>query len=184
METAEPGLQYPIGRETDAPYFNSPYDEGLKLQLLQDIRMLPANLEYAIQDLDRHQIETPYRPGGWTVQQLIHHVADSHMNAYIRFKIGLTEENPTIRAYDQEAWAKLPDTKNLPVNISLTLLHSLHARWYQLLFDMTEGQWQRKIYHPVKQQTLTLWDLLKGYSWHSRHHTAHITNLRERMKWS
>ena len=176
-------LSFPIGQENEAEYFNSPYAEKTKTQLLHDIKMLPSNLEHAIQDLDSHQLETPYRPAGWTVKQLIHHIAASHVNAYVRFKLGLTEQNPTIKPSDQDAWAELPDTKNLPINISLTLLHSLHARWYQLLFDMTEDQWQRTIYHPARQQTLSLWDLLKSYSWHSRHHTAHITSLRERMKW-
>ena len=176
-------LSFPIGRENEAEYYTSSFDEMVKAELLNDIKMLPAKLEYAIQDLDKHQLETPYRPGGWTVQQLIHHIADSHINAYVRFKLGLTEENPSIKPYDQEAWAELPDTKNLPVNISLTLLHSLHARWYQLMLDMVEDHWQRTIFHPARLQTLSLWDLLKSYSWHSRHHTAHITNLRERMKW-
>ncbi len=177
-------LSFPIGKEDEAMYFTSPYDGKIKDELLHDIKMLPANLEYAIHNLDEHQLETPYRPGGWTVKQLIHHVADSHINAYTRFKLGLTEQNPTIKPYDQDAWAELSDTKNLPVNISLTLLHSLHARWHQFMLDMTEDQWQRTIYHPARQRTLTLWDLLKSYSWHSRHHTAHITSLRERMKWN
>ncbi|MEP6584265.1 MAG: YfiT family bacillithiol transferase [Ginsengibacter sp.] len=176
-------LSFPIGKEDEAAYFDSNYNEKIKIELLHDIKMLPANLEYAIQNLDEYQLETPYRPDGWTVKQLIHHVADSHLNAYIRFKLGLTEHNPTIRPYDQDAWAQMTDTKNLPVNISLTLLHSLHARWYQFMFDMSEDQWQRTIYHPGREKTLTLWDLLKSYSWHSRHHTAHITSLRERMKW-
>lgn len=183
MPNVSRDLSFPLGKEDEAEYFNSPYDEAVKAELLHDIKMLPAKLEYAIQDLDAHQLDNPYRPGGWTVQQLIHHIADSHINAYVRFKLGLTEQNPTIKPYDQDAWAELPDTKNLPVNISLTLLHSLHARWYQLMFDLTEDQWQCTVYHPGRQQTLTLWDLLKSYSWHSRHHTAHITNLRERMKW-
>lgn len=183
MVNGQADLRYPVGREENAEHFNSAYDEELKSELLHQIRMLPANLEYAIQDLDAHQLETPYREGGWTVKELIHHIADSHINAYIRFKLGLTEENPTIKAYDQDAWAQLPDTKNLPVNISLTLLHALHARWYQLMYDMTPEQWQRTVYHPQRKQTLSLWDLLKSYSWHSRHHTAHITNLRDRMRW-
>ncbi|MEO6219035.1 MAG: YfiT family bacillithiol transferase [Ginsengibacter sp.] len=183
MPNEEQNLQYPIGPENEAEYYNSRYDENTKIQLLHDIKMLPANLEYAIQNLDVPELETPYRPGGWTVKQLIHHVADSHINAYIRYKLGLTEQNPTIKPYDQDAWAQLPDTENLPVNISLTLLHALHARWYQLMYDMTPDQWQLTIYHPQRQTTLSLWDLLKIYSWHSRHHTAHITSLRERMRW-
>ena len=183
MENDLPDLRYPIGKANEDQYFNNPYDENTKEELLNDIKMLPAKLEYAIQNLDEHQLETPYRPDGWTVKQLIQHIADSHMNAYIRFKLGLTEHNPTIKTYDEATWAELPDTKNLPVNISLTLLHSLHARWYQLLYDLNNEQWQRTVFHPRKNRSITLWDLLKTYSWHSRHHTAHITALRERMRW-
>lgn len=183
MVSGNEDLSFPIGKENEAKYFSYLFDENIKDELLHDIKLLPANLEYAIQNLDEHELETAYRPGGWTIKQLIHHVADSHINAYIRFKLALTEQNPTIKPYDQDAWAGLSDTKNLPVNISLTLLHALHARWYQLMFEMTEDQWERTIYHPAREKILTLWDLLKSYSWHSRHHTAHITNLRERMRW-
>jgi uncharacterized damage-inducible protein DinB len=184
METAEQDLRYPIGKETDDSFYNKEYSEQTKNTLLNDIKILPALLEYAVQDLDKSQLDTAYRPGGWSVHQLLHHIADSHMNAVIRFKLGLTEDNPTIKPYDEAAWAQLSDTKNLPVNISLTLLHALHARWYQLMYDMNDIQWQRTIYHPERKITLTLWQLLKSYSWHSRHHTAHITKLRERMNWN
>ncbi len=183
MEIDVPDLRYPIGKSNEDKYFNSSYDDDVKTEMLHDIKMMPSHLEYAIQNLDEHQLETPYRSAGWTVKQLIHHIADSHMNAYIRFKLGLTENNPTIKTYDEAAWAELSDTKNLPVNISLTLLHALHARWYQFMYDMNAVQWQRTIFHPEKNRSMTLWDLLKTYSWHSRHHTAHITTLRERMKW-
>ena len=141
-------------------------------------------LEFAVKNLDEYQLDIPYRPGGWTVNQLIHHIADSHMNAYIRFKLALTESNPVIKPYNQAAWAELPDTKKLPINISLTLLHALHARWYQLMYEMPAEQWERTVYHPERKKTLTLWELLKSYSWHGLHHTAHITKLRERMKWN
>lgn len=177
-------LRYPIGKEEEQKAFKIDFNPQLKQQLISDIKFLPANLEYAIQNLDAAQLETPYRPGGWTVKQLIHHVADSHINAYTRFKFGLTEDNPTIKPYDQDAWSRLSDTENLPVNISLTLLHALHLRWNQLMEDMSEDQWQRTIYHPERKISMSLWDLLKSYSWHSRHHTAHITKLRERMNWS
>jgi uncharacterized damage-inducible protein DinB len=176
-------LRYPIGKEEEQEEYGSEYDEQLKIQLLTDIKMLPSGLEYAIQNLDAAQLETSYRPGGWTVKQLVHHVADSHINAYTRFKLGLTEDNPTIKPYDQEEWAKLSDTEKLPVNISLTLLHAVHARWCQLMSDLNESQWQRTIYHPERKVKITLWQLLKSYAWHSRHHTAHITKLRERMNW-
>lgn len=179
----EEGLRFPIGKEEDQEAFKTGFDDQLKQQLIGDIKFLPSNLEFAIQNLDAAQLETPYRPGGWTIKQLIHHIADSHINAYTRFKSGLTEDNPTIKPYDQDAWSKLSDTEKLPVNISLTLLHSLHIRWCQVMEDMDEAQWQRTVYHPERKIELSLWDLLKSYSWHSRHHTAHITKLRERMNW-
>lgn len=177
-------LRYPIGRESEQIEFDQKFDEKLKSALLNDIRMLPQSLEFAIQNLDMYQLQTPYRPGGWTVHQLIHHIADSHINAYVRFKLGLTEENPTVKPYDQDAWANLTDTKNLPVNISITLLHALHRRWCEMMEHMTESQWQREVYHPERKVEITLWELLKSYAWHSRHHTAHILQLREREKWT
>ncbi len=177
-------LRYPIGREDEQEVYKSNYNEQLKNSLINDIKMLPSSLEFAIQNLDAAQLETPYRVDGWTVQQLVHHVADSHMNAYIRFKLGLTEDNPTIKAYDQEAWANLTDSKKLPVNISITLLYSLHARWCQVMEDMVESEWQRTVYHPQREMQMTMWDLLKSYAWHSRHHVAHILQLREREGWN
>jgi uncharacterized damage-inducible protein DinB len=183
MKNEDRHLSFPIGLEEESDVYNDVYSEALKFKLLSDIKMLPAMLEFAVHNLNADQLHTPYRPGGWTVHQLIHHVADSHINAYVRFKLALTEDNPVIKPYDQEAWALLPDTKDLPINISLTLLHALHARWYQLMYNMSVAQWERTIYHPERKKTFTLWELLKSYSWHSLHHTAHITKLRERMKW-
>lgn len=176
-------LRYPVGRENEQEDFEKKFNNELKDSLLIDIKMLPSSLEFAIQNLDAAQFETQYRPGGWTVQQLVHHVADSHMNAYIRFKLALTEGNPTIKPYDQDAWALLPDSK-LPVNLSITLLYAMHARWYQLMKDMGENEWKRTIYHPERKIELTLWDLLKSYAWHSRHHVAQILQLKERMNWN
>lgn len=176
-------LRYPIGRENEQEDFKKEFNNELKDSLLIDIKMLPSSLEFAIQNLDASQFETPYRSGGWTVQQLVHHVADSHINAYLRFKLALTENNPTIKPYDQEAWALLPDSK-LPVNLSTTLLFALHARWYQLMKDMKDNEWQRTLYHPERKIELTLWELLKSYAWHSRHHVAQILKLRERMEWN
>ena len=176
-------LRYPVGRENEQEELKKGYSEDLKNSLMIDIKMLPSSLEFAIQNLDAAHLEIQYRPGGWTVQQLVHHVADSHINAYIRFKLGLTENNPIIKPYDQDAWALLPDS-NLPVNLSITLLFALHARWYQLMEQMNESEWQRTIYHPEKKFELTLWDLLKSYAWHSRHHVAQILQLRERMGWN
>lgn len=176
-------LSYPIGKENEQKEFEIEFNEPLKTALINDIKNLPSFLEFSIQDLDASQLETPYRPGGWTVHQLVHHIADSHINAYTRFKLGLTEDNPIVKPYNQEAWADLSDTKKLPVNVSVTLLHALHARWVQILEDITESQWQRTVYHPEREIKITLWELLKSYSWHSRHHVAHINNLRKRMNW-
>lgn len=120
-------LRYPIGK-----YITQPFSEKLLGEWLTDIKFLPQHLENAILNLDEIQLDTVYREGGWTVKQVVHHVADSHMNAYMRFKLGLTENNPAIRPYDEAAWAEMDDTKNLPVNISITLLHALHARWYEI----------------------------------------------------
>jgi uncharacterized damage-inducible protein DinB len=175
-------FRYPIGKEDQQEECALPFNEQLKRSLIDEIRMLPSNLEYAIQNLDAAQLEIPYRTGGWTVQQLVHHVADSHINAYVRFKLGLTEENPVIKPYNQDAWAKLPDTK-LPINISITLLFALHARWCKLMDHMDEAEWQRTIYHPEREIKISLWELLKSYAWHGKHHTAHILKLRERMNW-
>jgi uncharacterized damage-inducible protein DinB len=184
MVNEEEHLRYPIGKEADREIYNSLCGDALKFELLNEIKMLPAMLEFAIQNLGAAQLDTPYRPGGWSVHQLIHHIADSHMNAYIRFKLGLTEDNPVIKTYDEKEWAVLSDTAKLPVNISLTLLHALHARWYQLMVDMTPDQWERSVYHPDKKRQMLLSELLKTYAWHGLHHTAHITKFRERMKWN
>ena len=177
METVA-NLSYPIGK-----FSPQPFSESLKEQWLADIKFLPNALENAVNNLDEQQLHTPYRDGGWTVHQLVHHIADSHMNAYIRFKLGYTEENPTIRPYEEKLWAQTSDVQKLPINISITLLHALHQRWYEFLKDLSTNDWQKTIYHPAQQKQLTLWDLLGTYSWHSRHHTAHINNLRERMGW-
>jgi len=171
--------QYPIGK-----YVEQPFSEKQLLEWLNDIRFLPENLEHAVLNLDEAQLETPYRDGGWTVKQLVHHVADSHMNAYIRFKLGLSEENPMIKPYNQDAWAQMPDTKNLPINLSFTILHAVHRRWYEILINITPEQWNRTVVHPEYNKQMTLWYLLGMYAWHSRHHTAHINSLRERMGWN
>ena len=171
--------QYPIGK-----YVEQPFSEKQLQEWLNDIRFLPENLEHAVLNLDEAQLETPYRDGGWTVKQLVHHVADSHMNAYIRFKLGLSEENPTIKPYNQDAWAQMPDTKNLPINLSFTILHAVHRRLYEILINITPEQWNRTVVHPEYNKQMTLWYLLGMYAWHSRHHTAHINSLRERMGWN
>lgn len=169
---------YPIGK-----YEPQPFSEKQKQEWLNDIKFLPLALENAILNLDAAQLETPYREGGWTLRQVVHHVADSHINAYCRFKLGLTETNPTIRPYEQDPWANLPDTQNTPVNVSITLLHALHSRLYEVLRNMTDEDFNRTIFHPEHKKEMTLWYLLGMYSWHGRHHTAHVTSLRERKGW-
>jgi len=170
--------RYPIGR-----YQQQPFSPKQKQDWINDIRFLPGSLEQAVLNLDEAQLDTPYRDGGWTVKQLVHHVADSHMNAYCRFKLGLTEDNPQIKPYEESLWAQLPDTKNLPINISLTLLHALHSRWIEILVNMKDEDFDRTVFHPEHKKDLTLWYLLGMYAWHSRHHTAHITSLRQRKGW-
>ena len=171
-------LSYPIGRFVPQPYS----DKELKERLMA-IMFLPKELENAIQNLDEYQIETPYRPDGWTVKQLINHIADSHMNAFIRFKLGLTEENPTIKPYNQDAWVNLNDTKIVQINVSITLVHALHARWAALLNGISSADLERTVFHPEQKKEITLWHMLGLYAWHGKHHVKHITALRERMKW-
>jgi uncharacterized damage-inducible protein DinB len=171
-------LRYPIGK-----YEPQPFSQQQLEAWLIDIRYLPQHLENAVLNLDEQQLDTPYRPGGWTVRQVVHHVADSHANAYIRFKLGLTENNPVIKPYDEEAWAKLNDTAVVPINVSLTLLHALHTRWVEVLKAIKVEEWERTVVHPEHGRQMTLWYLLGMYAWHGRHHTAHVTSLRERESW-
>lgn len=179
MQNAETDHRYPIGQ------FNpKPFSKEQKEEWLADVRFLPQAIEHAINNLDEAQLQTPYRDGGWTVHQLVHHVADSHLNAYCRFKLALTEENPTIRPYDEKGWAQTADVQMLPINISLTLLHALHLKWITLLENISdEDLQQRTVFHPEHKKEFTLWHLLGMYAWHGRHHTAHITSLRERKSW-
>jgi uncharacterized damage-inducible protein DinB len=169
---------YPIGK-----YEPQPYSDVLREQWLADIRFLPNALEAAIHNLDEHQLDTPYREGGWTVRQLVHHVADSHLQAYTRFKLGLTEDNPTIKPYEEKLWAEMADTREVPVNISITLLYALHSRWSVVLEHIQPAAYDRTVVHPEHNRQMTLWYLLGMYAWHSRHHVAHVTALRTRMQW-
>jgi hypothetical protein len=171
--------RYPIGE-----YETKPFSIPQKVEWLADLKFLPLQLENAILNLDEVQLHTPYREGGWTVHQLVHHVADSHMNAYIRFKAGLTENNPTIKPYDEKAWAELNDVQKLPINISITLLFALHTRWHEALKYVRDEEWNNKtVYHPEHKKTMRLWYLLGMYAWHGKHHVAHITSLRKRKGW-
>jgi uncharacterized damage-inducible protein DinB len=171
--------RFPIGR-----YEPKPYSEEQQEEWLADIRFLPQALEHAVNNLAEEQLHTPYRDGGWTVHQLVHHVADSHMNAYIRFKLGYTEDSPTIRPYEEKLWATTSDVQHLPINISISLLFALHSRWHEFLKSLTEADYQRTVYHPEQKKEMSLWYLLGMYAWHGRHHVAHITALRERKGWN
>lgn len=171
--------RYPIGK-----YEPQPFSIEQKVEWLADIKFLPLTLEQALLNLDEAQLQTPYREGGWTVHQLVHHVADSHINAYCRFKLALTEENPTIKTYEEGLWAELHDVQKLPINVSITLLHALHARWYEALKAVNDDEWNnRTVFHPEHKRTLRLWFLLGMYAWHGKHHVAHITALRDRKGW-
>jgi len=170
--------RYPIGK-----YEPKAFSKELKEQFLLDIKFLPEELELAINNLDEYQLDTPYREGGWKVKQLVHHIADSHMNAYMRFKLGLTEDNPTIKPYNEKEWALLSDNDTVPVNVSLTLLHALHQRWYAILKEITDEQFERTVVHPESGRQMSLWFLLGLYAWHGKHHAAHILNLREIKGW-
>jgi len=167
-------LSYPIGRFR-------PGTQNRKLTLL-DIADTPGRLRDAVEGLAERQLDTPYRPGGWTVRQVVHHLADSHMHSYIRTKFALTQNEPTIMPYDENAWADLKDAKSGPLEPSLVLLDGLHARWVQLLESMTEADWKRSFNHP-ERGLLSLDINTAIYAWHGRHHTAHITELRKREGW-
>lgn len=171
-------LRYPIGKF----HFDGPLTEEQKRKSLDDIVGTPANLRSAVEGLSPQQLDTPYRPGGWTVRQVVHHVPDSHLNSYMRFKLALTEEEPTIKPYAEDRWAELADTKQTPVDVSLTLLDSLHDRWVRLLRSLTPEEWKRTFRHP-DLGPMTLEKTLALYAWHGRHHVAHITALRERQGW-
>ena len=169
--------RYPVGK-FQRPDTVSPDDRLLAIATLAD---LPSHLRNAVADLNHAELATPYRDGGWTVRQLVHHIADSHTNAVVRIKLALTEDWPTIKPYDEKSWATLHDSA-APVEWSLNLIEALHARWVMLLQSLDEAQWQRGFRHPESgPQTIDLATCL--YAWHSRHHTAHITHLRQRQNW-
>jgi len=170
--------QYPVGKFT---YRNPPTDEQRK-KMIDDIEQAPARLRSAVQGLSPQQLDTPYREGGWTVRQVAHHVPESHMNAYIRFKLALTEDEPTIKPYEQDRWAELPDVKSTPIEVSLALLDSLHDRWVRVLRAMKPEEWKRTFRHP-ELGIMPLEKNLALYAWHGRHHVAHVTELRKRMGW-
>jgi uncharacterized damage-inducible protein DinB len=150
--------------------------------MIDEIAVAPAALAAAVHGLSDAQLDTPYREGGWTPRQIVHHIADSHMNAYIRFKLGMTEQNPTIKPYDEKTWAETVDSRTAPVAVSLPVIDGVHRRWVQFLKSLDAADLARTIVHP-ERGPMTLTDLLQLYSWHGRHHTAHIAGLRTRMGW-
>lgn len=172
-------LKFPIGN------FKSPDTFTLDdhKTRISSIRELPKALNAVINGLSEAQLDTPYRPGGWTARQLVHHIADSHMNAFTRFKLGLTEENPTIRPYDQNAWCDMEDAKVLSPDASLKIIEGIHSRWTYILENMGEEDFSRLIFHPEMNKSLHLGKMLALYSWHSDHHLAHLTNLVKREGW-
>lgn len=172
-------LRYPIGRFSP-PKSVSPEERKAVIQSITD---LPKNLRAAVHGLNQQQIDTPYREGGWTVRQTVHHIADSHMQGSIRIRLALTDDWPRIITYRQERWAELPDTKTLPVEVSLELLEGLQARWAELLRSISSDDWsQRGCTHPEHGRQ-SVESIAALYAWHGRHHTAHITALRQRMGW-
>lgn len=171
--------RYPIGpfQRRDA------LSEDERRAMLDDIAAAPARMRAAVAGLTEEQLDTPYRDGGWTLRQVVHHVPDSHLNAYCRLKLALTEDVPTIRPYDESTWAKLDDSRLTPIEVSLTLLESLHARWMTLFRSMKPQDFKRTFRHPEHEGTPTLDWLVAMYAWHGKHHTGHITSTRERMGW-
>jgi hypothetical protein len=172
-------VRFPIG-----PYrFEGAISEQQRMDWIADIADLPARLSAALEGLNAEQLDTPYRPDGWTVRQVTHHIADSHLNSFMRFKLALTEEQPAIRPYFEDRWALLADSAQAPLELSTTLIVALHERWVYLLRSMTEADYARTFFHPESLKVFRLDYALGNYSWHGRHHVGHITLLRDRMGW-
>jgi len=171
-------LRYPVGKFKWA----GSSTEAERNEHIHNIEQTPPRLRAAVAGLSGEQLDTPYRPDGWTVRQVVHHLADSHMNAYVRYRLALTEDEPTIKPYNEAQWAELIDAKTAPIGPSLALLESLHNRWVILLKSLTPLDWARTFRHP-ELGVVALEKNLALYSWHGRHHVAHITSLRERMGW-
>jgi hypothetical protein len=173
-------LQYPIGRLD----WSIPEGARDRERWVRTIAETPLELRRVVAGLSDQQIDTPYRPGGWTVRQVVHHYADDHMNSYMRFKLALTEDAPTIKPYSEPAWGELPDARLGPIEPSLALLDALHLRWVAAWRALDEAQWQRTFFHPRRQNAITLEMLARVYDWHGRHHVAQVRALRERNGWS
>jgi hypothetical protein len=170
-------LRYPIGTFTPAAE-----NDGVFSAAIGEIEALPANVRAAVQGLNDRQLDTPYRSGGWTVRQVVHHIADSHMNGFVRTKLALTEPNPTIKPYDENAWSQLADAR-LPIEISLPIIGGIHTRWLAVLRGLNADQFLRTFVHPEHAQSRTIGYHVQNYAWHGRHHVAHITGLRQREGW-
>jgi uncharacterized damage-inducible protein DinB len=177
MSTTAVDPRYPIGH----PELHSSLTSEQRKELLEHIAYLPANLREAVRGLNDEQLNTPYREGGWTVRQVVHHIADSHINSYVRFKLALTEDKPHIKGYDENEWAKLRDNE-MPIDVSLSLLDSLHRRWVTLLHSLRPEDFKRTLIHSERGE-VTLDSLVALYAWHGRHHTAHITELKRQKGW-
>ena len=171
-------LRYPIGTAE----IKTGYSHDERLALVESLRRMPAAMRAAVDGLDDAQLDTPYRDGGWTVRQVAHHVPDSHINAYARFKWTLTETDPAIKTYEESEWARLEDSNATPIEVSLDLLEALHRRWVVLLRSLTDRDFARTLRHP-ESGPMNLDHLLAMYAWHGRHHVAHIKSLSDRMGW-
>jgi hypothetical protein len=167
-------LRFPVGQ---AQLPEGPLTAAERTALIQQIAELPAQLTAAARAAGGEQLQLPYRLGGWTGRQVIHHVADSHLNCYTRYRLALTEENPTIKPYNEKGWAELPDVAASPITVSLSMIEAMHSRWVTLLHHLTDAQWQRTFYHPGYDRTYTLEQALALYAWHGRHHLAHVRLL-------
>jgi uncharacterized damage-inducible protein DinB len=170
--------RYPIGEFKRQP----DYSPEARLELIERLKTAPSSLRRAIQDLSDAQLETPYREGSWTVRQVAHHIPDSHLNAYTRVKLALTEDRPIIKPYDEEAWAQLEDTKRVPLEVSVALLEAVHTRWIAIFQSLSESQWKLEYLHPVNG-AMSLEATLASYVWHGEHHIAQITALCQRQGW-
>ena len=179
-EPTHDDLRYPIG----AFDYRGPQTPEQRRDCIARIDAAPAAIRRAVEGLTEVQLDTPYREGGWTVRQVVHHVPDSHLNAYTRFRLALTEPTPTIRPYLEHRWAELPDARSAPIELSLALLESLHRRWVLLLRSLTASDWELRYLHPEHNREWALDEVLAMYAWHGEHHTAHITGLRGRMGWT
>ena len=171
--------RYPIGKFDRSKL---PATEEDRRRLIQAVAELPGELQQAVAGLSNRQIDTPYREGGWTVRQVVHHLADSHMNAYFRFKLALTEDNSPVRGFDEAAWAELADSQVTPIDVSLAIVEHLHARWVVLLRSLDSGDWEKTVVHS-QAGSMPLKLLLALYAWHGAHHVAHVTSLRRRNGW-